>query len=69
MPSAVIATRWVLCQDANSGVYSSTIYLDPSIVPPDTNYRFETSIFKDVNSFQSGRLYSDFITVVNNSDP
>ena len=54
---AAIATRWVLVSgDAIS--HFSTIYLDPSIVPPDTNYRFETSTFKDVNSFQSGRLYS-----------
>ena len=69
MPSAVNATKWALISgDSNLGTYSSTIFLDPSIVPPDTEYAFETGTFQDINSHQANRLYFRNISVINDSD-
>jgi len=66
MPSSVQPTVWSLVSgDAYMGTYSSTIFLDPSVVPPDNNYTFYSSTFKDLNSYSSSGKYFYNISVMN----
>jgi len=59
---------WVLVNgDANLGTYSTTFYVDPSVIPPSNQYRLAAKYFYDQNGYRNDWETSDFITVINNS--